>query len=356
MFSTRQLAFGIATFIGGSSLFTVFITQITFHDSWAAVMLAFLLSLGVIFLYTRLIMRFPGKGLLEMHLKVYGKTVGRIINFSYLLFCIAFAAISLRNLGDFFTGYIMTEMPLWFMMAAVAATAAMAARGGISGILRISFLFFCLMTAALLTNSLLLIPNMRLYHFLPALRLPVEAYAKSAFVLSAAPLCESVVFLILLPYADRRGKPQKSFLAGLLLGTLYFMITICRDIATLGTSLSFLTEPAYEAVRLINLLDIFSRLEIVFAFSILIMRVFKISILFCAAVRACEDTLCRPLEHPGRWLSAATIGSTLLGLYAFKTGMTLPEWFRSVGAWLFAAFEMALPLLLLVVAKMRKKG
>ena len=359
MFTGRQLTFGIATFIGGSSLFTVFITQISFQDSWFSLFCALLLSLAVISVYVLLIRKFPQKGLLEMHLAVYGKLLGRMINLAYTLFCILFAALSFRNLGDFFTGYIMTEMPMAFALSLFAVTAVLACLSGITAILRNSFLFFVFMASALLTNTLLLIPNMELYNFLPMLRLGWEAYTKSAFVLSAAPFCEIIVFLILLPYADKNADSGKSFFIGLALGGLHFLITVFRDIATLGTALTYLEEPAYEAVRLINVMDIFSRLEILFAFTLTVMRVFKLCVLLCAILRAIEDTLGRSVKHPSIWLSVSAAGAVFLAMRLFKSGMELPEWFRTSGAWVFAVFEMALPLLTLLLAslfpRVRKK-
>lgn len=350
MFSGKQLTFGIATFIGGSSLFTVFITQISFQDAWFSLFCSLVLSLAVTGIYVLLIRTFPQKGLLEMHLLIYGKTPGRLLNFAYTLFCILFAALSFRNLGDFFTGYIMTEMPMSFALSLFAITAVLASLGGITAILRNSFLFFVFMAGALITNTLLLIPNMKLYNFLPMLRLGWEAYTKSAFVLSAAPFCEIIVFLILLPYADKNANTAKSFFVGLLLGGVHFLITIFRDIATLGTALIYLEEPAYEAVRLINVMDIFSRLEILFAFTLTVMRVFKLCVLLCAILRAIEDTIGRPVRHPSVWLSLSAFFSVLLALRIFRSGMELPEWFRQKGAWIFAVFEMGLPLLSLILA------
>lgn len=359
MFSSRQLTFGIATFIGGSSLFTVFITQLSFHDAWFSLLLSLLLSFAVVTVYVLLIRKFPGQGLLEMHLSVYGKTLGRLLNFAYTLFCILFAALSFRNLGDFFTGYIMTEMPMTAALSLFAVTAVLACLGGITAILRNAFLFFVFMAGALITNTLLLIPNMELDNFLPMLRLGWDAYVKSAFILSAAPFCEIIVFLILLPYADKNANPKKSFFTGLALGGLHFLITIFRDIATLGTALIYLEEPSYEAVRLINVMDIFSRLEILFAFTLTVMRVFKLCVLLCAILRAIEDTIGRPLRRPALWLSASSAAAVFLAERLFRSGMELPEWFRGQGAWIFSVFEMALPLLTLILAcifpKCRKK-
>lgn len=247
----------------------------------------------------------------------------------------------------------MTEMPLWFMLLAVSVTCTLTALGGTRAILRTAFPFFVFLLVALLTNSLLLLPSMRAYNFLPMLRLGWKAYAHAGFVLAAAPFCESMVFLILLPYAAPDARPRKSFFTGLLLGSLFFLITMCRDIASLGTALTFLAEPTYESVRLINLMDIFSRLEILFAFSLIIMRVFKLSILFCAALRGIEDTIGRPPAKKGLWLLAIGLVSAAISFYAFRSGIALPEWFRSVGAWFFVVFEMILPLLTLLVSLLR---
>ncbi len=164
----------------------------------------------------------------------------------------------------------------------------------------------------------------------------------------------SLVFLILLPYADREANVKKSFFLGLLFGALYLLITFLRDIATLGTALMFLTEPSYEAVRLINVMDVFSRLEIIFAFAMIVMRVFKLSVLFCAIVRGVEDTFHRTFPKKLGLLTVISVLSISCAIFFFQTGMTLPEWFRHTGAYIFAVFEMVLPLITLIVALLRR--
>ncbi len=354
MFSTRQLMFGIAAFIGGSSLFTVFITQITFQDSWLSALLALAVSLLVVLVYILLMKRFSGYGLLQIHSLVYGETVGRIINIAYTLFCFGFSAVSLRNLGEFFTSYIMPETPLWVVLSLLAITSALAAKCGIAIVLRNAFLFFVLMASALFLNSVMLLPNMHLDNFLPILHLGWEAYAKGSFVLTAAPLCEIIVFFILLPYARSDAKVGKAFFWGLLLGAFYLLITFLRDIATLGVSLSYLTEPTYEAIRLINLMDVFSRLEIVFAFMLIVMRVFKISVLFCAVAQSAEDTVGRAFTEKKLCFAFVALISILAALYLFPTGVTLAEWFRSRGAYLFSIFEILIPCITLGIAALRR--
>ncbi|MBE7063223.1 MAG: hypothetical protein E7390_05495 [Ruminococcaceae bacterium] len=356
MFTTRQLTFGIAAFIGGSSLFTVFVSQITLQDSWITALLALAASLLTIWMYTGLISRFPGRGLLEMHTEVYGKQIGLLLNFLYVLFCIGFAAVSLRNLGDFFSSYIMPETPMLVVLILFALTCALAAGQGIGTVLRLSFLLFTFMFLALLLNCFLLIKNMELSNFLPILRLGLDTYAKGSFVLTAAPFCEIVIFLILLPYADRKTNVKKSFFQGLLLGALHLMITFLRDIAVLGSSLAFLTEPTYEAVRRIHILDVFSRLEIIFAFVLIVMRVFKLSILFCAILRAVEDTVGRTFQRRRTVLIFVATLAVIAALFGFRTGMTLPEWFRNTGAYFFGFFEIVLPLITLIVAAIRRLG
>ncbi|MBE7024921.1 MAG: hypothetical protein E7408_02545 [Ruminococcaceae bacterium] len=357
MFTTKQLLFGIAAFIGGSSLFTVFVTQITFQDSWFSALLALIVSLLTVWMYTGLIRKFPSKGLLEMHTAVYGKWAGRVLNFLYVLFCLGFAAVSLRNLGDFFTGYIMPQTPMLVVLILFSATCALAAHKGISVILRLAFLFYTFMLLALFLNVLLLFPDMQFDNFLPVFRLGVEAYIKGGYIVTAAPFCEIVVFLILLPYADKNAKIGKAFFLGLLLGALHLIAVLLRDIAVLGTSITFLTEPTYESVRLIHLIDIFSRLEIIFAFILVAMRVFKLSVLFCAILRSIEDTVGKNFEKPGIYLVLISVATIAVSMLGFRTGMTLPEWFRNTGAYLFGIFEIVLPLITLIggIVRFRKR-
>ena len=355
MISNRQLIFGIASFIAGSSLFTSFVTQIAQHNAWVIVLCAGALSLLVAFLYGALIARFPGNGLVSIHNKVYGKFLGYFINILYIGFFIIVAIAMLRNVSSFFLVHIMPETPLPIIMILMLLPCAFAVFTGIQNMLRCAFLFFMIAITITSTNFTLLISEMKLSNFLPLLNMGWQNYLEGTFSMASIPFCEIIVFLPFFHLTEKNTGTRRALWMGLLLGIAIMFLTIFQEIAVLGVSVAYLSTPAYESVRLINVMNVFTRLEILHAFLLSILHIFKLSIVIYSILQCIQDVF--PIRKKASPPLLLSLGAVLLlsSLNAFKSGILLPAWRRNVGMFIFGFFEIVLPIITLCLSLIRRK-
>lgn len=352
MISNRQLCFGIASYLVSTSLFTTFVRQLAQQNAWIIVLYAGAFSFFMVWLYTSLTARFPGQGLMKIHANVYGKYIGFFVNIAYIVFFMVIAVTMLRNVGSFFVTHIMPETPMPVIMLLVLIPCIFAVTMGIENLLRCAFLFFVLAASITLTNFTLLISEMEFSNFFPLLNMGFKTYLEGTASLSAIPFCEIIVFITLFPISEKnRGTRQAMFL-GLALGILMMFISFIQDIAVLGIAVDFLSMPSYESVRIINVMNVFTRLEILYAFLISVLHIFKLSLLYYCIIQSFQDVFPIPKKLP----LLIFVGGTMViaAIAAFRSNVLLQQWWRNTGIFFFSAFEFVLPAITLLIAIFRK--
>jgi spore germination protein KB len=193
---------------------------------------------------------------------------------------------------------------------------------------------------------------MELTTFLPVFEVPLTEFIQATHIVVTIPICEIFIFLLVFPSLNKKQQLNRSVLLGLIIGTGYLFLTVVRNVAVLGPLIGITSAPSYEAVRLIDIGHFLTRLEVLFAIVLIIMSFLKSSILYYVLVLGIAQLLrlrsYLPLVFPlgiigisfsvlmyDSSIEQAFVGSTIWPIYA------LP-------------FEFLLPLLSLVLAKLRR--
>jgi spore germination protein KB len=125
-----------------------------------------------------------------------------------------------------------------------------------------------------------------------------------------------------------------------------------RDIAVLGNTLHLFTLPALVTLRLVNLGMALSRMEILFAVALIMLMFFKITFLYYAAVIAVAQ-----LFNLGAYRHIVLAASALIiayGLTLYPCPVEHAASAREIVPIIWTLFEILLPLLTFVIAKLRK--
>ncbi len=351
--TAAQLLFTTACFIQSSALLSAFLSGVVGYDSWFVVVVAIVLCLPILMVYIGLTKMYPGKNLVEINDLAFGKVLGKVVSFCHVLFFLTLAALNLRDLSVFVKQTIMDKTPDVVLSAVCVLVSALAVRYGLSVVTRFAFLFV-LISAAVLTSSLFFASNqMDLNNFLPMLQQPVKTYVQGVNIALSIPFAELVVFLMILPYVrEKKRSVGRYFVGGFLLGGVTFLLVVFRDTAVLGNTLSLFALPAYETLRLIKLFGTLSRLEILFAVVLIILLFFKISILHYATSLSAAQLFGMKSYKP----VVLAIGVLMIG-YGFTlypSSVQHADSGRETAAILWQFFELILPLLALVIGKIRK--
>ncbi|OJU16824.1 MAG: hypothetical protein BGN88_08075 [Clostridiales bacterium 43-6] len=346
-----QLTFAIGAFILGSSLLTSFVLSVSAQDSWLMVLISTLISFLIYWMYIVLSQKFPGKDLIEINDEVFGSIVGKIISLFYLYFFFSLAALNTKDVGNFVSGYVLPESPGPVVLVMFVFICAWAVRKGVSTMLRYGFLFTIMSVLFLGFSIIFLIKDMHFGNFLPFLHLPIATYLQSINIITIIPFCEIVVFFMIFPHIDQPKKLKKSVLFGLLIGATMLFLIIARDTAVLGNTTNILSMPSYESVRIINISNVITRTEILFAIAFLVLLFFKISIIYYAIVITLARIFKLRTYRPIVYVTGIII--IVYALITFDSPMENAFWGSNVAPIFSSLFEVLLPLITLIIAQIR---
>ncbi|MCX7714330.1 MAG: endospore germination permease [Clostridia bacterium] len=353
--SSSLLLFSIGCFIQGSTPLTSFLSSTAKKDAWIVVITGFIVSLPIIWMYTALAAKFPGKSLIKINDIVFGKILGKVFSAFYVFFFFSLCFLNINQLNGFISSSLLPETPNLAICLLFVFMCGWAARSGAEGIMRCSFLFIFITYAISILNTLLLWKNMKLVNLKPSFTLPFIKYVQGTLTASALPFCEIIAFLMFMPSLKDLQNVKKSFFVGLCIGGLTLLIVEIRNISVLGPTIHVLSNPNFEAIKLINIGDIITRMETLYAIVLITLIFFKVSVLFYVTVKAIEEML----NLNSYQMLVPSIGALIIcfTMIAFNSSVEHAYWGKGPASFYSLFFEAVLPTITFVAAMIRfRKG
>ncbi|MEC0264534.1 GerAB/ArcD/ProY family transporter [Paenibacillus anseongense] len=125
------------------------------HDAWLAVLAAGLVNQLIVWIMIRTLRKFGDKDLYDIHVMVYGKTIGYSMNLIYIGYFVFAMVIELRNYVEMIQVWLFPAAPQWVLSLLIGCAVFYGVRGGLRTIVGTSFVFICL---TLWLNLLLYFP------------------------------------------------------------------------------------------------------------------------------------------------------------------------------------------------------
>lgn len=350
--SGRQFMFSIACFFQSSSLLTSFLVGVTLQDSWITVILGGIVCLPLMWLYSVLMEKFPGKNLIQMLEETFGKTLGKIFGAMYVWFFLTLSSLNLMDLSDFTNLTIMEETPAIVLGVSCILVAAIAVRHGIKLVAKYGTLFTMICTIIMVLSVLMVINQWDIYNFLPSFTLPAAKYIQGTHLIVTIPFGEFIVFLMLNPNVKLTKKRRKKYIfAGFAIGALTLLLVIARDIAVLGNTMGLFTLPSLVTLRLVNFGPSLGRMEIMFTIILIVLLFFKISILYYATVQAIAQIF--GVKDYKRFVLAVGALIMIYGTTLYPSPSEHATSAHEVIPFIWTVLEVLIPLLLLVFATIK---
>lgn len=347
-----QLFFLILCFLQSSHLTATFTYGITKNDTWVCVIAGFIVSLPIVIVYIKLAQRFPGKNLVQIFDIIYGRFIGKVFSLFYILFFWGLVVVNLFYFSSFWLTYIMPETPRIVIIIMFVFACIWAVRCGIEVIARCSFLFVIVTAASILLVSILLIKDMKIAFILPVLNTPVKKLVQSSHIIASIPILEIVVFLMVIPYVNNIKQVKKSVLWALILGVIQLLIIVVRDIVVLGAGAYVTTAPSFSSVRQVNISNVITRLDILYALVLLVTMFIKICVLTYASVLGTAQ-LFRLKSYTVLVIPLMAIAVNF-SLNAFSSNMEQDYIGANIWPFLTIPFEVIIPVISLLMAKIRR--
>jgi spore germination protein KB len=345
--------FTITFFLQSSALLTAFLSSVAQQDSWIPVVLSTISCMPLVYLFRTLMVMFPEKTLLEMMDEVFGPVIGKIFGVWYLWFFLTLAALNLKDLGDFAKATVMTETPHVVLVLLCALVVVWAVRHGLKVVTRYSALFTFIEFGIVAVTFVLVAHQMDFNNLLPAFQLPPIKYLQGTHLMTMIPVGELVVMLMLTPCVKlSRTAATKYWFIGVTMGMLTLFAILVRDIMILGNTLPMFTLPGLVTMRLVNLGEALSRIEILFAVGLTMLLFFKVAVLCYASTIALAQ-----LFKTKSYKNFALIIGVLVVVYGpiiYSSTVEQSTSARDVIPFFWGVFEVWIPLLMFIIAKIRK--
>ncbi len=350
----KQFMFTVAFFLQSSALLTAFLAGITKNEAWIPVVIGIVLCIPLIYLFRTLMVMFPDKNFLQVLDEVYGSVVGKIIGVSYVWFFITLAAVNLVDIGDFSKITFTTETPNIVPMLICVLVAVWAVRNGFKVVSRYSKLFTIVEFIIVGVSIVLLFNQMDFTNLLPVFTQPAIKYVQSVHIIATIPYGELVIFLMVTPCIKKLTPREatKYWFGGIAMGMIVLLVVLLRDIMVLGNALHLFTLPGLVALRLVNLGEALSRMEIIFAVALMMLLFFKITVL-CYVSTIAVAQLFKTIQYK----RLAVIVGILILAYAPTLYPSFVEHgvsAQTIVPFIWTPFQILLPLLTFILAKIRK--
>lgn len=250
--------------IGSTTIFALGIEAK--QDAWIVILIAMLIGLGFVWVYTELQNMFPDKNYPEIITSILGNVIGMPLAFLYTFHFLWTAARNLREFGELMIITILPETPLWIILLVFVLVSIYVLIKGMESLARTSeiilpvILFFMLGLFLLLSLS----GDIDIKKLAPVLGGGITPVLKTVPSVAYFPFSELYVFLMYWCYVNEKEDIRRISIKVVILSGILLCFTLMLDITVLGSKYSSIAAiPLVEAIRLINVRDIITNLDIV---------------------------------------------------------------------------------------------
>lgn len=335
-----------ACYLVGTTVVSVFMSSLAGNASWAIGFFGAMLFIPVVLIYVSLAKKYPGKGLFEINEAVFGSLAGRALSLLYCVFFLFTCALNIFEASNFVFLFILPGTPYAAIVGALILACIYGANKGIFVIARVSTIFGLLAGAGVLFNVGMSLTHEKFEYLLPLFSGELLDYIQSTHVVLAIPFGESLVLMTLIPDMDKNVNLKKTYFILIMITAVVMALVHTREIISLGPILSYSSQPSFEAVRMTEIANIFSRIESIFALLLVSLTFFKAIMLLVICLRGIERVF--RLESHRHFIIMLAL---IVGGYVATTQVSSGDniyWGKNISPFVWSFFTAAIPLLTLV--------
>lgn len=318
-----------------------------------AMILAIVAAIPLVLIYARISTLFKERNLFDMLFEVFGKQLGWLISLLMTLYCFQLGTLVLRDFPEFVQVVSLPNTPKIIFATLVGLICAYLAKLGINSLGKAGILFSAVVGAVVVLTFLFLLPKMDAQHLLPVLATKWDVLGLNTAKLFTLPLGETVLLLCLFCNLKAGQSKYKTYVFGLMFGGSYLIISILRNILSLGAgNFTSLYYSSYNAVSTINIGDFFQRVEVMVASYLLLCDIVKIAVAVYATSLGVAKLLnisdYKKVVLPVAWLMIA------LSPIVYKNTMEFFKWSDKY-FYFSLPFQVCIPLILWIWGESNKK-
>jgi len=238
------------------------VTEQTGTDGWIVILAAGLINIGAVFVIARLNSRFPGKTYAEYSQVILGVIPGKVLTLFFALYLMLVVAYDARAFTEVVKMFLLYRTPAEVIMLSLILVCTYVVRGGVECVARINEIIFPIVIIPLVLIMLFGIPLMDFSNLLPVLQTPPGKLAM-ALPYTAFSFGGIEVALFYIGFMKEPKKALRPLVMAVAFITFFFLVVVVSCVATFGVKTTpKLIWPLVNFLRAINLPGLFvERLE-----------------------------------------------------------------------------------------------
>ncbi|MBQ3053318.1 MAG: endospore germination permease [Clostridia bacterium] len=323
------------------------------QDAWIAAGLSLILALPLYLLYARITALYPGKGLFDIIYICFGKVVGGIITGILCLYTLQIGSMSMRIFSEFNQVVSMPQTSQVLMLIFFIVPCIYIMKKGIAVLGRVTNLVLPVIIFLIMIIYVMSLKDWNTENIMPILAEADGRFISDAFTCLVYPFGE--VFLISVLFAHKKygKKGYGVYLWALVIGGGVFVLETLRAIMVLGTHTnSILYYPSYTAAGVINIMDFFTRIEVIVSGSFFVAQILKVSL--CLYVISLGLSKILNTDSGKVLIAPIAVFMTALATIIFENTISSYR-FLSVYKFYAPFFQVLIPFLIWIVAEFKHR-
>ncbi|EON73752.1 GerAB/ArcD/ProY family transporter [Lysinibacillus sphaericus] len=356
LISARQFTIIVILFTVGTGILIIpaSIALEVKQDAWIVAIISTILSLIIIKFFITLGKKMSTLSFVEATEKILGSFIGKFVSIGFVILTLLSSGELLYFIGNFLQTEVMPETPPVVFAILFNFIILFASYLGLEVFARTLEILFPIFLFIFVVFVLFVSPQIDIRHIQPVLEVSTQPFIYSVLHFMGLFSFPLVVLLMIFPSAINVHKSgQKGLYIGTLIGGFILTIFIALSILVLGvTNTSLRIFPSYTLAQRISIGNFLQRIEIIMAFMWMVTIFVRAFMYFYASLQGLGQILNikdhRPLILPLGFITVA------LSQIVHPNIVHSDKYNKETWPLYISIFAILLPLLLLVVAKLRK--
>lgn len=347
-----ELVAGFVLFeIGSTTLFQI--GAEAKQDAWIVMGIAAAIGYLYLLLHLAIYRRDPDRDVFELFMVYFGKVAGPLFSVALAAYFGYEASRNLRDLGELAAYMLLNRTPLVIIILIALLVVANSARYGprVVFLCCLALLPFTVISYLILISMISGVGLIRFEHMLPILENGFRPVLKNVTDVVSFPFGQTLLFLVYFPLAPKGKKTRRSFQLAYGLTALFLLIVNQINVLVLGPTLAeTVTFPLLQVVQLIELVEVFERMDILFVMVLFMGLGTKLVLFFIGALKGLSRITGTAYD---KWV--VPVGLAVFGLSFASPNFSQHIWvgIDVVLKW-YPIFQIGFPALLFMMMLIRK--
>lgn len=284
MISAKQMSFLFFIFMTGSSITNIPSPLIGFakNGAWLSILLTFIIGLILLGCILFLYQKFPYQNLIEYSQQLVGKWMTFILMIPFIFCMFHMITGIVLDIGLFMTTSIMRRTPMYIFNLLIFFVIIFTVRLNIKKFTRMFILMNFTVILSIVVILILALQNYKLEHLIPIMPDGFKPILLGSYFAYGFPFSEVIIFAMILPFVDQKENKtlKKGMIVALTTNVFFLVVAVLSTIMVFGPLAGDRVYSMFEVARTIELYKVFTRIEILIGYSLIIGSYMKAAIAF----------------------------------------------------------------------------